>query len=178
MITYAEVECHGELHVVRRILHEDPTGPMWHWETGCGTGDNDALDDNVYLSTIANAPKVGCQGVVRSRPEFLGMDFDGTGMLKRRSGTSFWYQDGKLHREDGPAIEWSDGGWEWFFEGAHHRADGPAVGRTSGLRKWYLHDMLHRMWAKMAAIGDDSLFNTHYATLRTAPLGPLAIEEH
>jgi len=39
-----------------------------------------------------------------------------------------------------------------------------------------LLDMIRRMWAKMKAIGDESLFHTHYATLRTAPLGPLAIE--
>jgi hypothetical protein len=32
------------------------------------------------------------------------------------------------------------------------------------------------MWAKMKAIGDDSLFQTHYATLRTAPVGPCAAE--
>lgn len=42
------------------------------------------------------------------------------------------------------------------------------------------HDMLiemtKRMWRKMKAIGDSSLFNTHYATLRTAPIGPYAIE--
>ena len=35
--------------------------------------------------------------------------------------------------------------------------------------------MCARMWAKMAEIGDESLHNTHYATLRTAPVGPLGI---
>jgi len=39
-----------------------------------------------------------------------------------------------------------------------------------------LEAMVARMWRKMAAIGDTSLYNTHYATLRTAPLGPLAGE--
>ena len=39
-----------------------------------------------------------------------------------------------------------------------------------------LHDMCRRMWRKMAAIGDESLYNTHYATLRTAPVGPLSVE--
>jgi hypothetical protein len=29
----------------------------------------------------------------------------------------------------------------------------------------------------MKAIGDDSLFRSHYATLRTAPLGPDSIDE-
>jgi arylsulfatase A-like enzyme len=40
-----------------------------------------------------------------------------------------------------------------------------------------LIDMVKRMWRKMKAIGDESLFNTHYATLRTAPIGPLAMAE-
>ena len=40
-----------------------------------------------------------------------------------------------------------------------------------------LHDMVKHMWRRMKAIGDDSLFNTHYATLRTAPIGPLSLED-
>ncbi len=38
-----------------------------------------------------------------------------------------------------------------------------------------LIEMTKGMWRKMKAIGDESLFNTHYATLRTAPIGPEAI---
>lgn len=37
--------------------------------------------------------------------------------------------------------------------------------------------MATAMWRKMEAIGDESLFNTQYATLRTAPIGPGAIRE-
>lgn len=40
-----------------------------------------------------------------------------------------------------------------------------------------LHDMAKRMWRKMKSIGDESLFNTHYATLRIAPIGPNAVED-
>ncbi len=40
-----------------------------------------------------------------------------------------------------------------------------------------LIDMCRRMWRKMKEIGDQSLFNTHYATLRTAPVGPHSIED-
>jgi arylsulfatase A-like enzyme len=42
-------------------------------------------------------------------------------------------------------------------------------------RRDVLVDMVKRMWRRMEAIGDESLFNTHYATLRTAPVGPLSI---
>ena len=38
-----------------------------------------------------------------------------------------------------------------------------------------LIDMCRRMWRKMRDIGDESLFRTHYATLRTAPIGPDSI---
>jgi arylsulfatase A-like enzyme len=40
-----------------------------------------------------------------------------------------------------------------------------------------LIEMAERMWRKMRKIGDDSLFNTHYATLRTAPVGPWAVRD-
>ena len=32
-------------------------------------------------------------------------------------GTKEWYLNGKLHREDGPAIEYADGGKEWYLNG-------------------------------------------------------------
>ena len=38
-------------------------------------------------------------------------------------------------------------------------------------------DMAKRMWRKMDQIGDDSLLNTHYSTLRTAPIGPMLREQ-
>jgi len=38
-------------------------------------------------------------------------------------------------------------------------------------------DMAKRMWRKMEQIGDESLLNTHYSTLRTAPVGPELREE-
>jgi len=52
----------------------------------------------------------------------------------------------------------------------HNRAADPACREV-------LVDMCKRMWRKMEEIGDESLFNTHYATLRTAPVGPLSIRE-
>lgn len=39
-----------------------------------------------------------------------------------------------------------------------------------------LIEMCKRMWRKMKAIGDESLFKTHYVTLRTAPIGPLSVD--
>ena len=33
------------------------------------------------------------------------------------NGGKEWFLNGKLHREDGPAIEWADGNKEWFLNG-------------------------------------------------------------
>ncbi len=40
-----------------------------------------------------------------------------------------------------------------------------------------LESMCRRMWRKMREIGDGSLFNTHYATLRTASVGPWSVRD-
>ena len=32
-------------------------------------------------------------------------------------GTKSWWLNGKLHREDGPAVKYSDGTKEWYLNG-------------------------------------------------------------
>ena len=59
-------------------------------------------------------------------------------------GTKFWFDsDGKYHREDGPAAEWSNGNKWWCKHGQFHREDGPAIKWTRG-GKWFIHGKLHR----------------------------------
>lgn len=55
------------------------------------------------------------------------------------SGEKCWYLNGKLHREDGPAVEWADGSKYWFLNGQLHREDGPAVEWSDGTKHWYLN---------------------------------------
>jgi len=60
-------------------------------------------------------------------------------------GIRFWKNaDGKLHREDGPAIEYTDGSKSWYLNGELHREDGPAVEFASGARYWCLNGKYHR----------------------------------
>ena len=54
-------------------------------------------------------------------------------------GTKAWYINGKFHRTDGPAIEWKSGTKEWYLNGKRHREDGPAVEKSNGVRQWYLN---------------------------------------
>jgi len=53
-------------------------------------------------------------------------------------GTKRWYQNDKLHRTDGPAIEYDDGTKRWYQNDKLHRTDGPAVEYADGSKEWFL----------------------------------------
>jgi hypothetical protein len=55
-------------------------------------------------------------------------------------GTEFWYQNYRLHREDGPALLRSDGSEYWCKNGEMHRNDGPAVIRSNNRHDWWLNN--------------------------------------
>jgi hypothetical protein len=55
-------------------------------------------------------------------------------------GDKHWYLNGKLHREDGPAVERSDGHKSWYLNGKRHREDGPAIEWSDGDKFWCLND--------------------------------------
>ena len=56
-------------------------------------------------------------------------------------GDKFWHLNGVLHREDGPACEYSNGVKYWFLNGKRHREDGPAIEWNNGNKLWYLNDV-------------------------------------
>jgi hypothetical protein len=60
------------------------------------------------------------------------------------NGDRWWYLNGNLHREDGPAIEYADGTRCWYLNGKRHRIDGPAFEHADGSRYWYLDGERHR----------------------------------
>ena len=64
--------------------------------------------------------------------------------IEWKDGGKFWYINDKLHREDGPAEEWADGDKTWWINGKRHREDGPAIERADGSKFWYINDKLHR----------------------------------
>jgi protein associated with RNAse G/E len=51
-------------------------------------------------------------------------------------------QDGSyiLHREGGPAVEYTNGNKWWYRYGKHHREDGPAIEYANGDKQWFLED--------------------------------------
>ena len=66
-------------------------------------------------------------------------------MTVNKSGDKEWRLNGKLHRLDGPAIEWADGTESWFHNGYLHRLDGPAVKSADGTTVWKRYGKFHRL---------------------------------
>ena len=78
--------------------------------------------------------------------------------LETVDGLMQWYNNGLLHRKDGPAMyipyEYIDTQGKlrvskiriikWFLDGKLHRVDGPAVIYPNGDTTWYHHGLLHR----------------------------------
>ena len=62
----------------------------------------------------------------------------------RSDGTVIWYLHGKVHRDDGPAVEFDDGTMQWYQNGLLHRDSGPAIVYPTGRKAWYKEGKLHR----------------------------------
>jgi hypothetical protein len=54
-------------------------------------------------------------------------------------GEEYWHDDNmKLHRDDGPAVVGRNGYFAYFQHGKRHRLDGPAV-HDSLRENWYIN---------------------------------------
>ena len=64
------------------------------------------------------------------------------------NGDKYWYLNGKIHREDGPAIDRANGDKFWALKGKIHREDGPAIEYADGVKSWYLngHKLTEQEW--------------------------------
>jgi hypothetical protein len=60
-------------------------------------------------------------------------------IITDEEGTKRWYLNNKLHREDGPAIEYENGDIWWMKDDLLHREDGPAIEYSDGTKEWCLN---------------------------------------
>ncbi len=67
-------------------------------------------------------------------------------------------EDGRLHRDDGPAWILPDGTQSWYQHGEWHRDDGPAIIRANDTKEWYQHGRLHRDDGPARVRPDGSMF--------------------
>ena len=84
-------------------------------------------------------PKTESDGAIRWRlPNGQRHREDGPA-IEYSDGAKSWYQNDVLHREDGPAVELPDGSKFWYQNDVHHREDGPAVEYSDGPKEWWIN---------------------------------------
>lgn len=67
-----------------------------------------------------------------------------TGKAVTIFGEVCYFKDGKLHRENGPAITHLNGSYKWCLNGEKHRINGPAVYVKGVGKEWWVNGDLHR----------------------------------
>ena len=75
-----------------------------------------------------------------------------------KAGNKYWFLNGKLHREDGPAAEYNTGNKEWYINDILHREDGPAIDCKDGTKFWIRRNKLHRLDGPAAKHDDGSSY--------------------
>jgi hypothetical protein len=63
---------------------------------------------------------------------------------KNQYGNQYWYKNGRIHRDNGPAKIWSNGDQHWYKNGRIHRDNLPAIILASGEQCWYKDGLQHR----------------------------------
>ncbi len=56
-----------------------------------------------------------------------------------KCGAWMWRNnEGQIHRDNGPAVEYIHGCKFWYFNDKFHRTDGPAIEFADGEKQWYI----------------------------------------
>jgi len=113
--------------------------------------------ENCLINPIC---KIGCEKLLETKNSITIEDFkkyinlsqrlmttgkEFTLKLKHNTQVTIHYnscgfrKNGKLHREDDPAVEHTNGDKHWYKNGKLHRVDGPAIEHVSGYKKWYIN---------------------------------------
>jgi len=56
------------------------------------------------------------------------------------SGSKAWYYNDRLHRLNGPAVEYTNGTKYYYINGQYHRLNGPAIEYPDGNKSYYIND--------------------------------------
>ena len=65
------------------------------------------------------------------------------GIYEVENYATYYYVNGELHREDGPASVLINGNGTWFFNGKYHRLDGPAIKLYDGRGQYYIEGLYY-----------------------------------
>jgi len=59
--------------------------------------------------------------------------------IDERGNKNWRLPNGNFHKEDGPAVEYSNGDKSWYINGKWHREDGPAIEWGDGDKSWWIN---------------------------------------
>ena len=62
--------------------------------------------------------------------------------------------EGKLHRLDGPAFEYSDGSKLWYINGICHQNIDPSYEYLDGTKQWFFKGQSHRIGGSFNSAGE------------------------
>ena len=102
-----------------------------------------------YIDTTDTTDDIVCpdypDGPDKNTMWYLGRDvceLVGPIVIDANYRKEYW-QNGTLHREDGPAVEWKTGRKEWYQHSQRHRENGPAIEWEDGGKSYYFCDVLY-----------------------------------
>ena len=122
-------------------------------------------------------------GYIETGPDGTVRHYNSSGKLHRiggpaaifADGTEIWYQNGVLHRTDGPAVfDPQSLAEEYWVNGELHRTDGPAIRTPDGSLHWFIHNQKHREDGPAIIYADGTEIWYRYG-LRHRDSGPAAI---
>lgn len=97
--------------------------------------------------------------------EYIILDFTMDGIkVEIRDGWTIYHKNGKIHRDDGPAMISPNGDKYWYKDGVVHRDDGPAIIYSNRDIYWYRNGKLHRGDGPAVMRSDDSPMTMWYGT--------------
>jgi hypothetical protein len=96
-------------------------------------------DINLFIHNLKNSKEYNKMKTIKTNyGYYIPNNF--TGIAEYPNGYKEWYKEGKLHRENGPAVIHPDGTKFWYKDGRLHRENGPAVELLNGTNYWYIED--------------------------------------
>jgi hypothetical protein len=86
-------------------------------------------------------------------------------------GTKIWKLNGQFHREDGPAVEYTNGDKFWYLHDKCHREDGPALEYANGTKVWWIHGeiLTQTEWQQKVAAMKKKAESTSPPKVTTSP---------
>jgi hypothetical protein len=64
-------------------------------------------------------------------------------------GSKFWFLNGKVHRKDGPAIEWANGNKDWYLNGELYREEKAVVQWSNDSKRWWFPDYIELVYTEI-----------------------------